>query len=182
MVPGGWSVSCDSRFNGDGWNLADNIKAAKAGAKTIGVFVRDMCESAASYTEAVRLLNSTAVIAPAYYVVAGTRRGEGAVVTRNRDGPDQSHSEGIWSIGDGTKAPAEWYRLETNFDHWWPDLLTDGRRAAANQMMVGMGQQGVGLGPLLGLLSTPPVLASDTVYTALIMPQNGSYQTVVREH
>lgn len=182
MVPGGWSVSCDSRFDAGGWNLMDNVRAARAGAKTIGIFVRQMLETAPSYHDAIAMLNSTSLIAPAYYIVGGSAPGEGAVVTRSRDAPDdESHGEGIWSIGDGTTPSArEWWRLETNFDHW--GVAKDGRRSAANKMMAGIGQSDVDLQRLFHLLSTPPVLASDTVYTALMWPHTGSYTTVIREH
>lgn len=68
MRVGGWSVSCDSRFDGDGEDLFNNIKAAKAGGKTIGIFVRDQMEAASSYDEAIQALNTTLLIAPAYYI------------------------------------------------------------------------------------------------------------------
>ena len=181
MRPGGWSVSCDSRFNGGGVNLLANIKAAKAGAKTIGIMVRDALESAATYDDMIGLLNTTEVIAPAYYIVAGTQAGEGAVVTRNRDGPDQSHNnEGIWSIGKGGSYPhtGDWWRLETNFDHWSP--LNDGRRGHANKAMAAIGQASINFDTLETLLSTKPVLASDTVYTAKISPLKATYETIVR--
>ena len=124
--------------------------------------------------------NTTRVIAPAYYTVAGTQPKQGAVVTRDREGPDESRGEGIWSIGDGTKAPGEWWRLETNWDHW--TVITDGRRQAANKAMAGIGQDFVDLGAMEKLLATPPVLADDTVYTALIWPSGSVYQSTVRTH
>lgn len=185
MRPGGWSVSCDSRFNGQGWNLLANINTAKKGGKTIGILVREMLESASTFDEAVAALNSTSVIAPAYYIVAGAKAGEGAVVTRNRDSPDNSHNnEGIWRLTDNSTYPGtgRWWRLETNWDHWLKDGLTDGRRVAANKMMGAMGQDNADLASLFGLLSTKPVLASDTVYTSLMCPAQGLYDTTIREH
>ena len=184
LRPGGWSVSCDSRFK-HGLDLLDNVKAAQNGGKTIGLMVRDMLETAATYEDAIRALNTTLVVAPAYYIVAGTKTGEGAVVTRDRDQPDESHGEGIWSIGDGTKAPGSWWRLETNWDHW--SAAADGRREAANRRMAKIPRAAVDMQALLGVLSEAPVLASDTVYTAMMWPAAGSaqavgYRSVVREH
>jgi hypothetical protein len=115
---GGFSISADSRFNGGGVNLHNNIEAAKQGAKTIGIFIREMVETAPNYAAAVKMLNETKVIAPAYYIIAGTKSHEGAVVTRSRPGPDESDHQGIWSIEDGTTAPdgaPSWFRLETNW-------------------------------------------------------------------
>ena len=58
---------------------------------------------------------------------AGLGNHEGAVITRNRNGTDESGHRGVWKMGT---PPASWYRLETNFDNWKP--LTDGRRQAAS--------------------------------------------------
>jgi hypothetical protein len=60
----GWSVSADSRFNGGGVNLFENIKVAKQGYKTVGIMIRDMCDQAATYTEALKIMNDTGIIAP----------------------------------------------------------------------------------------------------------------------
>ena len=68
------------------------------GAKTIGIFVRETLERAATYAEAIDALNTTHLIAPAYYIIAGTEKGEGAVVTRNRTTPDNIVDEGIWFV------------------------------------------------------------------------------------
>ena len=82
---------------------------------TTGIFLRDMAEKHATYKEALEGLNTTLLIAPAYFIISGTKTGEGAVVTRGRTGPDNSHGEGIWPIDLKSDA---WWRLETNFDHW----------------------------------------------------------------
>lgn len=37
------------------------------------------------------------------------------MVTRGRNGPDNSHGQGIWPLDIKDDA---WWRLETNFDHW----------------------------------------------------------------
>ena len=59
---------------------------------------------------------------------------------------------------------------------------TDGRRQAANKAMAGIGQDFVDLGAMEKLLASPPVLADDTVYTALIWPSGSVYQSTVRTH
>ena len=48
--------------------------------------------------------------------------------------------------------------------------------------MAGIGQDFVDLGAMEKLLATPPVLADDTVYTALIWPSGSVYQSTVRTH
>ena len=86
----------------------------------------------------------------------------------------------MWSLDDGTvSSEMEWFRLETNWDHW--KVAKDGRRAATTAMMSSMSSANVSQAGLFSLLSTPPVLATDTVYTAEMVPANGSYTTTIRE-
>lgn len=180
MRYGGMSVSADSRFDGGGANLFESIKYAKNGAKTIGHFIREMMENLDDYKMLIDKLNTTKVIAPAYYICAGTQSGEGAVVTRSRDGPDQSHKSGIWSL-DANDDKNGWFRLETNFDHW--SSITDGRRQAATKNMEKIGRSNISLGNILDdVLSVKPVLAGDTVYTALMEPKDGTYRSILRSH
>ena len=63
-------------------------------------------------------------MAPVYLTMAGANPGEGAVVTRDRDGPAD-----VWFL----LPPSQFYLIETNDDHWLPP--TDDRRAAAYQSM-----------------------------------------------
>merc|ERR1712046_268603 len=108
MRVGAWSISANSRFNDGGANLGESIRVAGQGGKTIGTFIREMCEEAPTYHRAIEMLNDTLIIAPAYYTVAGVAEGEGAVVTRGRKGPDQRKNQGIWSLDT---PPAHWFRL-----------------------------------------------------------------------
>ena len=53
--------------------------------------------------------------------------------------------------------------------------------------MADVGQAAVDAKALLSVLSSPPVLASDTVYTSLMWPAAGSaeavgYRSIIREH
>ena len=182
---GGWSVNADSRFTVSGLDPAEGVAAAKKGGKAVGFMIRDAMESCATFDEAVAWFNTTETIGPSYYTMAGVNPSEGAVVSRKRDGPDNSHKskaapqgEGIWSLNDGTEAPAQWFRVETNFDHWSP--ITDGRRAPANAHMKALGDTGVTLDKMFDLLSIKPVLAPDTVYTTVMWPAQSLFQSIIR--
>ncbi len=72
------------------------------------------------------------------------------------------------------------FRLETNFDNWEP--ITDGRRQAATKAMDALGREHADSDGLLQVLSTPPVLATDTTYTATMANRAGEYNTLVRTH
>ena len=81
---GGWSVSADSRFDDPLAGIFKNIASAKKGGQSVGMFLRDLAATKATFDDVLPAFNATRLIAPAYFVVAGANPGEGAVVTRNR--------------------------------------------------------------------------------------------------
>lgn len=70
-------------------------------------------ETAGTYDEAVLLLGKQGLVDEVYYAVAGSQSGQGAVVTRGRD-----RTVDVWRLG--ASSSAEWFRVETNYDHWQP--------------------------------------------------------------
>merc|ERR1711964_437516 len=74
MVPGGWSVSANARF--DTYDAATawlhTIQSAKEGGWIIGQLLRSVMQNTSDWQEAVKLMSNTRVIAPAYYITAGT--------------------------------------------------------------------------------------------------------------
>ena len=130
------------------------------------------------FDECIQRLSTTEIQAPIYYIVAGTDNSmNGAVVTRNQtqvNGPNDSQQ--VWYLNNSNYG---WYLLETNYDHWEP--AGDTRRENANKMLQSIGQENVSFETLYQVLSTPPVLAKDTVYTTQMAPSNLTYfNTTIR--
>lgn len=182
MRPGRFSISVNSRFQGDHGgkvNLFENVKVAKQGGKPVGTYMRWLVDNEDNtYSTILELMKKTLLIDVAYYAVAGVNPGEGAIITRGRFGIDESHgaSNGTWVLD----VPTHWWRLQTNFDHWGP--AADGRRAAGNEMMAAVGRDAMSLDAMKRLLDVTPVLAPDTDFTALMNPATGSYTTILRSH
>jgi N-acylethanolamine-hydrolysing acid amidase len=177
-----WSVSLNERFI-DGKNITPyvpTIKAFLAGVQNVGFTLRDALAEQPDYTAATALLKDVPLPSPSYLTIGGVKKNEGVVITRNRNGTATAAGtgRGYWEM-DADKG--HWYRLETNFDNWWPDLLTDGRRKAARNGMEALGQDKADAENLFALLSTPPVLAKDTTYTAMMINEAGYYSTTARE-
>jgi len=59
-----------------------------------------------SYSEALKVLKTTPLIAPVYYIVSGVNKYEGALIERNRD---SVHAEYYLS-------EKNWYIVATNID------------------------------------------------------------------
>ncbi|KAK2139094.1 hypothetical protein LSH36_2036g00013 [Paralvinella palmiformis] len=53
-------------------------------AKLVTLFIRDLLEREQSYDWVLASINNTDRIAPAYYIVAGTRPEQGAIITKAR--------------------------------------------------------------------------------------------------
>lgn len=58
------------------------------------------------------MLQTEPLIAPVYYITAGSGPNEGAVITRNRD-----NCRDLWLLNTGTGGnnTQDWYLLETNY-------------------------------------------------------------------
>jgi len=181
MRPGGWSISVNQRFVLE-IPLLPTIEAMINGAASVGFTLRDALGKISTYKEAMPYLSnrldqtpSVYLNSPVYLIMAGVNNGEGTILTRNRNGTDESGGRGNWKINpdNGT-----WFHLETNDDNW--KIPMDNRRNAANKMMDAVGVANADLDHMKTVLSTPPVLASHTTYTALMSAKLNKYSTLVR--
>ena len=65
--------------------------------------------------------------------------------------------------------------VQTNYDHWLNPPSWDDRRHPAIKHMLKIGLQQFSLEGMNEVLSTPPVLAKDTIYTALMSARYPNY-------
>jgi hypothetical protein len=87
------------------------VAAAKAGGMIFPVMPRLVLDqSGENATRAGELLATRKLILPGYVIFAGSRAGQGAVMTRNVSGTDTD----VWALSTMTKDG--WWRLETNYD------------------------------------------------------------------
>eukprot|EP00794_Sanderia_malayensis_P007413 gene7413-8233_t len=173
VKPGIFTLTMNERFSLDGgyvglieWLLGIN------NARWMGFLTRTVMENSQSYSEAKEVLSSTQLLAPAYFILGGTKSGEGCVITRSR-----SKSLDVMNLNPENGA---WYVLETNYDHWKAPLFIDDRRTPAIKCMKNMTQDGMGEKGLFNVLSTKPVLNKLTVYTSLLQVDAGTMVTYRR--
>ncbi|XP_066930715.1 acid ceramidase-like [Clytia hemisphaerica] len=124
-------------------------------------------------TNGVDMLSKTEMLAPAYFIVGGTKSGEATVITRSRQ-----KAIDTWKMD---KSKGEWFLLETNYDHWKKPLFIDDRRTPGNKCMNEVTQKGMGLKGLFNVLSTKPNLNKLTTYTALMQVDAGSLDTYLQD-
>jgi len=169
MKPGVFAVSLDQRSGVP--NPFSQLNGIIKGAKAAGFLFRNQLDIAQSFDDAVNAFANTTLSVPSYIIVSGSKAGEGAVISR-----DPAKAADIWKLD----APNRWFEVETNDDHWKPPA--DGRRDHANALMNATGQANVNLDTMFSVLSSPPVLAPGTTYTAQMSATTGFYKTTVRTH
>ena len=136
MSKKGFSISINERSLG-GSVVEDSIEALLMGGVEIGMFSRIVCihmhikmciiyafvlfsqvlNESQSYDEAVHMLSTRYIAAPAYYIVAGTKPNEGAVITR-----DRNVLSDLWQLNVSSSDPNSWYILETNYVRTYKSL------------------------------------------------------------
>lgn len=175
LKPYVFSLTMNERFNIDGgyigilkWLLGDRKE------RWMGFLTRSVMENATSYEQAMNMLANTTMLAPAYFILGGNKKGQGMVITRSRD-----KAVDVWQMSTIQQHP--WYILETNYDHWKKPLFLDDRRTPANHCMANMTQQNVGFAGIFNVLSTQPVLNKLTAYTALMEVKTGKFETYIRD-
>ncbi|XP_029115380.1 N-acylethanolamine-hydrolyzing acid amidase-like [Scleropages formosus] len=166
-----FTVSANKRAKGYWWeNL---ISAVLLKSSPDSWLIRETLAEAKDFQDAVKRLSTVPIICDVYYIVAGVRPGEGVVVTRDRLG-----SADIWPLNP---ARGEWFRVETNYDHWTPPPHSDDRRTPTMKALNATGQEHINLETLYKVLSAAPTCNGITIYTTTMSaayPEK--YRTVVR--
>ncbi|XP_028929122.1 N-acylethanolamine-hydrolyzing acid amidase [Ornithorhynchus anatinus] len=153
-----FTVSADERDKGWWWENA--IAALLQRNSPVSWLIRNTLSEAKDFEAAVLMLAKTPIIADTYYIVGGVAPKEGVVITRNRGGPAD-----IWPLDP---LNGEWYRVETNYDHWKPPPRSDDRRTPAIKALNATGQEHISLNTLFQVLSVVPVMNNYTIYTTVM--------------
>jgi len=173
--PQRFTVTANERFDIDGgyvgilkWLLGDNSMS------WMTLLVREVMEKADSYDEAMRLLSTTPLMAPVYYIVGGNSSGQGAIVTRSRE-----NTVDVTSLN--VSQPNGWYILETNYDPKSKPLFIDDRRTPGNKCMQKLSRKGVGFEGIFNVLSSTTNLNKLTTYTTLMQVDTGKLETYIQK-
>lgn len=142
---------------------------------------RRAMEVSTSFSQAVDLLNATRLLGPAYVILAGTKAGEGAVITR-----DETRSYHFWSLRAEFEAKNKPFILVTNYDHWTRDVANwdgvpyarrDNGNACMNRIIA---EDRVTFEGLFQVLSSKPNLNRDTTFTGLMSASEGKLEAYVQ--
>jgi hypothetical protein len=175
MRPQKFSVTVDTRFHASGLVglFYEVIEAlTERNASLVAFLSRTALENGDDFATALQRLSKDELIANVYYIMAGTKAGEGAVITRNAQ-----NATDVWKLN----APTRWYEVETNYDHWKQPPWFDDRVKPAMDAMDQLGRNNLTLQRMFDkVLSIKPVLNLQTTLSMLAEPASGFYSTHTR--
>ncbi|XP_053110490.1 acid ceramidase isoform X2 [Hemicordylus capensis] len=174
VKPGIFTLTMNERFSLDGGYIG--IFEWLLGQRDgwwMGFLTRSVLENSTSYEDAKDKLASSKLLAPAYFILAGNKSGEGCIITRSRTA--------VLDIWDLDVPKGIWYVLETNYDRWKEPLVLDNRRTPAMVCMNETKQENISLPTIYNVLSTIPMLNKLTVSTTLMQVDDGHIETYVRD-
>ena len=170
VKPGKFAISLNEREKG---SLLTNFREYFFQKSMPSLYlVRKAFETANSFDEAVSMISTTRIIAPAYYIVSGVQPHEGVIISRNATGVTNAH----W-LKDNDP---DWYIAVSNYDRDEIDPDLDYRRIPAENRIYAIGQQNMTEQLLLdGVLARFPNLNFETILTAIMVPSTGYFNTTM---
>jgi len=134
--------------------------------------LRKALEATADFEGALGELSGTAQVDENYFIVAGARPGEGAIVTRGRE-----KAVDVWRLEPA--AADGWFRVQTNFDHWNPVPVFDDRRNPAIARMRALGQTNLTSASMWAIIETWPNWNDHTDYSLVAVAADAAYNSTV---
>jgi len=175
---GGFAVQLNAREDG-GKILPNLLEMILRGGKPPTHAMRRAFEGSTTFDEAEQWLTTERLANPGYFVMSGSRHGEGAIVTRDRESaPDVWHLyEASTKDTKGINVQPEWFRMQTNYDHWeaaptWDDRRTPGVAHAKAFLKDGVDEKSV-----LKVMTTWPTKNFHTDITSVMCVQTGFIKT-----
>merc|ERR1711991_30031 len=160
-----YGVTINERDEG-GNLMLDALMAVFAGSYDPTHLLRHVFEKANNYQTALRMLKTTKLSAPAYYIISGEGASDGHVLTRNR--------ESVKS--DRAIDSKHWFVAQTNYDWDTQPPSYDNRRKYVLQGMAAIGSPAKATkASLLKVISTKPVENEHTSYQTVMNPSLGTF-------
>jgi hypothetical protein len=167
---GGWAFEQNSRVSKNEWR--SNLEAAKKGGKLFMLEARRIMETTPDFSTAVEKLYATKFIAPSYFVVSGSGRLQGAVLTVDRLGERESDTPPMQNLTNST-----WHLVQTNDDLL--GLPLDARLPLANEMLNESKQEEGSVDHLMQFMHTTPLFIPLTVFSTVMVPATGYFKVVL---
>mmetsp|Transcript_12807 Transcript_12807/g.30659 ORF Transcript_12807/g.30659 Transcript_12807/m.30659 type:complete len:401 (+) Transcript_12807:50-1252(+) len=181
MRKGAFSVQLDARDEG-GSVVTNLLELIAKGAKTPTHVMRKALETAATFDAGIDALSGTEMANPAYFIVAGAAKGEGAILSMDRKAAADTWHLYEQSAKDTkhVNPQQDWFRLQTNYDHWTAAPSYDDRRTPG-VAHVGefCGEGVVDQACVTKVMTTWPTQNHHTDVTSIMCPRTGYFDVTV---
>ena len=176
VKPGVVSLSQDERDQGsifvNWWDMFIRRRLSTFAA------IREVAQEATSFDDAVDRITSFEFAADSYFILGGTRAGQGVVIARDRN----SKHRKVWHLGDANatahgNTTSRWYLVETNYDLDGRTGKHDNRRYPAERYMDARGPVGFDAAAMWGAVTNKdynvtrgerPTYNNETVWSAVM--------------
>lgn len=161
--PKAYSLSINFRCCNSG-NLITNLNSAVRGGWPVAFLVRHVLETSASFDDTVALMKSEQLVAPTYVTIAGSKPGEGTLITRDRC--VMEHQLFLQDNND--------IIVQTNADYWDENPAEDILESVARRSVAHTGLNILKridnntLDSLWGIMRKEPIRNPVTIYTSLM--------------
>lgn len=179
---GSWSLSQNERDTGSVLNNLWDMLIL--GRPAVFARVRQAAEEVSSFEDVVKFFSTVKLDAAAYFIIGGTKAGEGAVVTRDRASPVD-----VWRLD---ASAGRWYLVETNYDHQKAPHWGDNRRQVVERAMNLTGAANITPDTMWEVISVTQVntsagerapLNNETIYSTIMQAATpATFKTLVRSH
>ena len=194
--PGAFSVSINFRSTNDG-HFGKNLLKTITRGWPISFLVREALTDCETFSHAVQILKNSKLIAPVYITVAGCKKGEGAIITRNRETySSDCYLINLSDLKKDNEISKQYYLKESNSliqanADWWKTLsdikqncnilLSSERLKKANSLLKRMPTEDTTIEKLTGIFSPKnyPLLNETTIYITAMNPSNGDFATIL---
>jgi len=186
LRPGGFSVSMNSReVGGDVVTNMWNFMLHGKNAWTPTILARHVLTTHDDYPSALAQFSNARLVNPCYFVIAAGDRTDGAVISSARE-----NALDVWKLGQNAdnhvtsrnNVQSDFFRLQTNYDHWQEVPSWDNRRQPGlNNMNALGGPEHVNFDTLYNVITAPPTKNMYTVTTSIMCPTSGNITTWVGE-
>jgi N-acylethanolamine-hydrolysing acid amidase len=181
LAPGGFSIEMNSRNTGG--NVLANLADLILGAKTPGAVIRRALETETNFDDGVKFLSSERLANPVYFIVGGAEHGEGTILSRERKGLLDA-----WNLYEAPSKDTkkvniqpDWFRVQTNYDHWDPIPSYDNRRDPGVAHVKQFCNDGAGVDQncVWKAMTTWPTMNHHTDITSIMCAKTGYMNTTV---
>lgn len=120
-----------------------------------------------TFEKVVSYLEKNRVGCALYNIIAGSKKNEGVIISRDPLTTFKTLRLGVDSEGIGDYQ----FLVQTNFDHWEPDPEEDGRRTVAEDLLRNMGKEFWNELGVFAVMDTYPIHNEGTFYTTITVPK-----------